>query len=153
VLAKALEKGHCYVQDRGYANFRLFNDIVAAESSYVCRLCDNSAYEIAEEWSLVAEDREAGVVRDALVSLGEYKGAKDRPDPPWRLVVVKTTPREKRGGAAGPASNGLLLVATNLLDLPAWIIVLIYRYRCRPHADQSLDVPRIGAADLGNDLP
>ena len=39
---------------------------------------------------------------------------------------MKTTPHEKRGG---PASNGLLLIATNLLDLPAWIIALIYRYR------------------------
>ena len=61
--------------------------------------------------------------------LGEYKGAAERPDHALRLVVVKTTPHEKRGGAAGPASNGLLLIATNLLDLPAWIIALIYRYR------------------------
>jgi hypothetical protein len=35
----------------------------------------------------------------------------------------------ERGGSAGPASNGQLLIATNLLDLPAWIIALIYRYR------------------------
>jgi hypothetical protein len=42
------------------------------------------------------------------------------------LIVVKTTPHEKRGG---PASNGLLLIATNLLDLPAWIVALIHRYR------------------------
>ena len=54
------------------------------------------------------------------------KAHQDRPDHPLRLVVVKTTPHEKRGG---PASNGLLLIATNLLDLPAWIIALIYRYR------------------------
>ena len=37
VLGKALERGRCYVDDRGYAKFKLFNDIVAAESSYVCR--------------------------------------------------------------------------------------------------------------------
>ena len=61
--------------------------------------------------------------------IGEYKDAEDRPDHPLRLVVVKTTPHEKRGGAAGPASTGLLLIATNLLDLPAWIISLIYRCR------------------------
>ena len=48
VLAKALETGHCYVKDRGYAKFKLFNEIVAAESSYVCRLRDNSRYEIEE---------------------------------------------------------------------------------------------------------
>ncbi len=129
VLAKALERGRCYVDDRGYAKFQLFNQIVAAGSSYVCRLRDNSRYEIEERRPLTVEDVEAGILLDAIVCLGEYKGAKDRPDHPLRLVVVKTTPHEKRGGAAGPATNGLLLIATNLLDLPAWIIALIYRYR------------------------
>jgi hypothetical protein len=126
VLGKALESGRCYVKDRGYAKFALFNAIVAANSSYVCRLRDNSCYEIEEERPLAAEDVAAGIILDAIVCLGEYKGAKDRPDHPLRLVVVKTTPHEKRGG---PASTGLLLIATNLLDLPAWIIALIYRYR------------------------
>ena len=126
VLARALETGRCYVKDRGYAKFKLFNEIAAAHSSYVCRLRDNSRYEIEEDRSLATEDVEAGVVLDATVRIGEYKDAEDRPDHPLRLIVVKTTPHEKRGG---PASNGLLLIATNLLDLPAWIIALIYRYR------------------------
>lgn len=126
VLARALETGRCYVKDRGYAKFQLFNDIAAAGSSYVCRLRDNSRYDVEDQRPLVAEDVEAGIVLDAVVRLGEHQGAKDRPDHPLRLVVVKTTPHEKRGG---PASNGLLLIATNLLDLPAWIIALIYRYR------------------------
>ena len=133
VLQRALDKGHCYVADRGYAKFALFNAISTAESSYVCRLRDNSRYEVEEERTLTAEDVEAGIVLDAIVNLGEYKGASDRPDHPLRLVVVKTTPHEKRarsgGGSTGPASNGLLLIATNRLDLPAWIIALLYRYR------------------------
>jgi len=133
VLAKALQTGRCYVKDRGYAKFQLFNEIVAAQSSYVCRLRDNSRYQIEQERPLAAEDVAAGIVLDAVVRLGQYKDAPDRPDHPLRLVVVKTTPHQKRGktggGSAGPASNGLLLVATNLLDLPAWIIALIYRYR------------------------
>jgi len=126
VLGRALESGRCYVEDRGYAKCRLFNGIVAAESSYVCRLRDNSVYEIEQQRPLVAEDVEAGVMLDAVVRLGEYKDVVDRPDHPMRLVVIQTTPHEKR---AAPASNGLLLIATNLLDLPAWIIGLIYRYR------------------------
>ncbi len=130
VLAKTLEKGRCYVDDRGYAKFKLFNEIVAADSSYVCRLRDNSVYQTVEQRALSADDVAAGVVFDGLVLLGEStKKAAERPDHPLRLVVVKTTPHEKRGNAAGPPSNGLLLIATNLLDLPAWIIALIYRYR------------------------
>jgi hypothetical protein len=126
VLAKALESGRCYVEDRGYAKFQLFNEIVAADSSYVCRLRDNSRYEIVQQRELCGDDAEAGVLLDAVVQLGNTGKADARPDHPIRLVVVKTTPHEKRGG---PASTGLLLIATNLLDLPAWIIGLIYRCR------------------------
>jgi hypothetical protein len=133
VLAKTLEKGRCYVDDRGYAKFKLFNDIVNADSSYVCRLRDNSVYQVLEERVLSAEDTEAAVVLDALVGLGETSKKDARPDHSIRLVVVKTTPHPKRGktgsGSAGPASSGLLLIATNRLDLPAWIIALLYRYR------------------------
>ena len=133
VLARALEKGHCYVDDRGYAKFTLFNEIVKADSSYVCRLRDNSSYQVLEERTLCPEDTEAAVVLDAFVELGGTSKPEARPDHPLRLVAVKTTPHPKRGktggGSAGPASSDLLLIATNLLDLPAWVIALLYRYR------------------------
>jgi hypothetical protein len=133
VLRRALEKGQCYVTDRGYAKFALFNAIAAAQSSYVCRLRDNTRYTIEEDRSLLAEDVEAGVAFDATVCLGEHQGVNDRPDHPLRLVIVKTTPHQKRGrasgGSTGPATNGLLFIATNLLDVPAWIIALLYQYR------------------------
>ena len=133
VLQRALGKGHCYVADRGYAKYALFNAISAAKSSYVCRLRDNSRYEIGEHRELTAEDIEANVILDAVVSLGDGKDTQAHPDHPLRLIVVKTTPHEKRGkssgGSTGPACNGQMLIATNLLDLPAWIIALLYRYR------------------------
>jgi hypothetical protein len=133
VLERALEKGRCYVEDRGYAKFKLFNAIVSAQSSYVCRLRDNSVYRVLEQRPLSPEDTEAAVVLDALVELGDYKKAESRPDHQIRLVAVQATPHPKRGktgsGSAGPASSGLLLIATNLLDLPAWLIALLYQYR------------------------
>ena len=129
VLAATLKKGRCYVEDRRYAKFNLFNEIVAAGSSYVCRLRDNSTYEIVEQRSLCDEDFQSSVLLDALVQMGDGSKADARPDHPIRVVAVKTTPHEKRGGAAGPPSSGLLLIATNLLDLPAWLIALVYRYR------------------------
>jgi hypothetical protein len=133
VLRRHLEPDHCYVIDRYYAQFALFNAIVAVQSSYVCRLRDNSNFEVVEERPLTAADRAAGVVRDAVVHLGMGSKAKDRPNHPVRLVVVKVEPHVKRGGrkgkTAGPASTGFLLIATNLLDVPAEIIALIYSYR------------------------
>jgi hypothetical protein len=133
VLEKALEKGRCYVEDRGYAKFTLFNAIVATGSSYVCRMKDHSAYQVLEQRALSAEDREADVTLDALVQIGESSKEDARPDHPMRLVAVKITPHPKRAkigkGSAASASRGLLLIATNRFDLPAWIIALLYRYR------------------------
>lgn len=52
VLEQTIQSDHTSVMDRGYAKFALFNKIVAAQSSYVCRLRDNSAYEVIEELPL-----------------------------------------------------------------------------------------------------
>jgi hypothetical protein len=88
VLARALEKGRCYVTDRGYAKFVLFNQITAAGSSYVCRLRDNSRYEVLEERPLTPQDTAEGVILDATVRLGDTSKAEARPDHPIRLVVA-----------------------------------------------------------------
>jgi len=133
VLRRRLQTDHCYVFDRLYAQFTLYNDIVATQSSYVGRLRDNSNYEVIQERPLSAEARAAGIVQDAVVRLGMTSKPKSRPNHPMRIVVVAVRPHQKRGGrkgkTAGPASNGRLLIGTNLLEVPAEIIALIYRYR------------------------
>jgi hypothetical protein len=133
VLERTVESDRLYVTDRGYAKFTLFNRIVAANSSYVCRLRDNSAYEVLEERPLTEADRQAGVLSDQIVQFGSGK-TEARPDHKLRFVCIKTTPHTKRGkngggGSTGPGSDGVLRIATNLLDVPAEIISLIYRYR------------------------
>jgi hypothetical protein len=133
VLARTLEPGRCYVKDRGYAKFTLFNKINTIGSSYVCRLRDNSSYDVIEDRPLSAEAEEAGVLQDAVVQLGKAHQADARPDHPIRLITIKTTPHVKRGkykgGSTGPGSDGVLRIATNLLDVPADIIDLIYQFR------------------------
>jgi hypothetical protein len=133
VLRQQLQADHCYVMDRWYAQFTLFNDIHRADSSYVCRVRDNSVFEVVEERPLTPADREAGVVRDVVANLGLSKPAHAKPDHPVRLVIVAVKPHEKRSNrkgntGAGP-SDGLLRIATDLLDVPAEIIALLYRYR------------------------
>jgi hypothetical protein len=133
VLERTIESDRLYVMDRGYAKFTLFNAIVAAKSSYVCRLRDNSVYEVVEERQLTAADRAAGVLSDQVVRLGESGKADARPDHAVRLVCVKCSPHTSRGkyqgGSTGPSSDGVLRIATNLLDVPAEIIALIYSRR------------------------
>jgi hypothetical protein len=133
VLRQHLQPDHCYLMDRWFAQFKLFDDIVEAQSSYVCRLRDNSNFAVAEERPLTEAARAAGVVQDAVVQLGMGSKPAARPQHPVRLVVVAVTPHAKRGGrkgkTAGPPSSGRLLLATSLLDVPAEIIALLYRHR------------------------
>jgi len=133
VLRKRLAANHTYVMDRNYAEFKLFNDIHRICSSYVCRLRDNSVYEVLEDRPLSPEDIAAGVLSDQIVRMGDGSKPGARPDHPMRLVCVKTTPHEKRGrvggGTTGPGSDGILRIATNLLDVPAEVIAFCYAYR------------------------
>jgi hypothetical protein len=133
VLRQQLAPDHLYVMDRGYAQFSLFDDIVAAESSYVCRVRDNSRYQVRQERPLSEKARSAGIVFDAVVTLGDPEDTSRQPKHPVRLVIVQVQPHEKRSNrkgntGAGP-SDGLLRIVTNLLDVPAEIIALLYQYR------------------------
>lgn len=132
VLERTLQSDRLYVMDRGYAKFTLFNRIVAAASSYVCRLRDNSTYEALEARELTPADRAAGVLSDEIVRFSNGK-AEARPDHPLRLVCIQGSPHTSRGkyrgGSTGPSSDGILRIATNLLEVPAEIVGLIYRHR------------------------
>jgi hypothetical protein len=133
VLSRTVESDRLYVMDRGYAKFTLFNGIVAAGSSYVCRLRDNTVPEVVEDRPLTEADRAANVLSDQVVRLGSSGKAADRPDHAVRLVIVKIKPHlskgKYKGGSSGVDSDGLLRIATNLLDVPAAIIALLYAYR------------------------
>jgi hypothetical protein len=133
VLRAHLEPDRCYVMDRWYAQFTLFNDIHRAGSSYVCRLRDNTVAEVVEERPLSDEARAAGVLSDQLVRLGQSKPPAGRPDHPLRLVMVRIEPHEKRshrkGNTGAGPSDGVLRIATNLLDPPGEIIAVLYQHR------------------------
>lgn len=133
-LRQHLEPERCYVMDRWFAEFCLWNAIVAADSSYVCRIRDNSNLSaVQQERPLGAAARQAGVLRDIVVALGTSSKPAARPDHAVRVVLVQTTPHAKtggrKGGTAGPPSDGILRIATNLLDVPAEVIADIYKHR------------------------
>ena len=48
-------------------------------------------------------------------------------------MTLRTTPHVHRGkykgGSTGPGSDGTLRLATNLLDVPAEVLALVYRHR------------------------
>lgn len=133
VLRQHLAADHCYVMDRWYAQFKLFNDIHAVGSGYVCRVRDNSVYEVLEDRPLSAAAKAACVLSDQVVNLGQVQSGRERPNHPLRLVLVQMTPHEKRSNrkgntGAGP-SDGILRIATDQLDLPAEVVALLYQKR------------------------
>jgi IS4 transposase len=133
VLERSIEPDRCYVIDRGYAKFTLWNAIHQVGSSYVCRVRDNSAYEVEQTNLLSAEDVAAGVLRDEVVILGKSSKEEARPDHPLRLVTIAATQHTSRGkyrgGSTGPGCDGTLRLVTNRLDLPAELVSEMYRLR------------------------
>jgi len=131
VLARGLTGGCCYVMDRGYFSYGLFNGVVAAGSDYVCRVKKCIGYAVGQEREPTADARAAGVVRDVIVAAGSRAG--QRADHPVRLVEVhaQVQPRGTRGEGRPqlPPKTEVLLIATNLLDVPAEVVALVYRYR------------------------
>jgi hypothetical protein len=133
VLRQKLGAGRCYVADRGYFAYGLFDDIVGAKSDYVCRVKRSLSFAVAEERPVTAAAKGAGVARDAVVTAGEGRRAGRRAGHPVRLVWVEVdvAPRAARGTGKpqGPPRRETLILATNLLDVPAELVAVVYRHR------------------------
>ena len=89
---RTIEPDRLYVMDRGYAKFGLFNAIVAKQSSYVCRLRDNSGYEVVEQRELSAAALQVDMLSDQLVSLGQTSKNPSKPDHRICLIQIRCTP-------------------------------------------------------------
>jgi hypothetical protein len=120
-LRAMLQPGRLYVIDRGYADYQLFGDILAAGSSVVARVKDNAAFTVAHERPVPEAARQAGVARDVVVAKLGTDHHKDVVGRPLRLVVVR---RDKRDGTPEE-----LWLVTDRLDLAADLVALAYRYR------------------------
>lgn len=129
VLRRTLEPGRCYVADAGYAEYDLFEQIVRAKSSYVCRIRENSSFQVLEERELSQEALAAGIVRDVISAA--QKGTSH----PVRILIIQVAPQPRRTRKAegvqvmGTRYSDLLVIATNLVDLPADLVAFIYRQR------------------------
>jgi hypothetical protein len=132
VLEAHLQSGRVYVMDRGYAKFVLFRKIMELGSSFICRIRDNSVFEVVQERGLSAEAQAAGIVHDAVVQFTSPHFAKSGLDRPLRVVQVRCRPHRKVTGhtsRGGPEQGEVLLIATDLLDAPVEVIALIYKHR------------------------
>lgn len=118
-----VQPGGFYVCDRGYVDYELFAQWHALPCSFIVRVQNNAAYEVAHERSVSAAARAAGVTSDVV--LQRLGTAHHRPcaAQPLRVVRVTTDKRHKDGTPVE------LVLVTNRLDLDADLIALAYRYR------------------------
>jgi hypothetical protein len=126
-LMQSLEPGLIYVLDRGYVCFELLDRIVHACSDFVVRLRSNNDFVPSESSDLQGkslplgdEDRAAGVISDRIGRLG---GVPPRLAPPagkWLREVTVLNPDKP---------DQPLRLLSDLLDVPAHIIALLYRWR------------------------
>lgn len=120
--ARSITPGAIHVYDRGIFSFELLERQQAAQAFFVHRLrepgprCPKFLGETTR--LLTAEDEAAGVVSD---NLGRLAGSAHRraPDVAVREVIVQS-PDEP---------GGVIRLLTNLLEVEAWAIALLYRYR------------------------
>jgi Transposase DDE domain len=122
-LRKTLQSGHVYVLDRGYEDYQLFQDIVDAGSSFIARIQESAAYKVREERPLTNEARTAGVISDVIISRLGTDHHKNVIKQDLRIVKVQTEKLDSHGKPT------VLVLLTNLLDVPAELIALGYKHR------------------------
>jgi hypothetical protein len=130
VLAETLDAGRIYVLDRGYAKYGLLQKIIDHKSSFVCRIRDNYSCEVIEERPVSAEAKAADVVLDRIVRLGS-ESKSDEINQAVRIIEIKCNPHVKRihTGRGGPEQTETIVLATDMLDIGADIIALIFKHR------------------------
>jgi hypothetical protein len=132
VLEKSVTSDRCYLIDRGYQKYTLWNVINAKGSDYVCRLFDSAKWEVLSEYELSEQAKGENVLSDSLVRFGTANSRTPPPDHATRVVVVKVKPHDSRrakNAQSGPSSDGYLRIVTNNLTAPAEIIAALYELR------------------------
>jgi hypothetical protein len=120
--AKHIRPGAIHVYDRGIFSFDLINAQVKAKAFFVHRIRNAGVrtprFIVEQDLPLTDKDRAAGVLSDRL---GRLAGSKRRvaPDVLLREVVIASPDEE----------GGQIRLLTNLTDLDAHLLGLIYRYR------------------------
>lgn len=122
-LRTMLQPGRLYVVDRGYEEYQLFQDIVDARSSFLARVQDDVAYKVLEERPLTEQAKAAGVVSDLVLKRLGTDHHKNVMKQPVRIVKVQTDKLDSQG------QPNVLVLITNVLDLPADLVALGYKHR------------------------
>jgi len=120
--ARCITPGAIHVYDRGIFSFELIQQQDQAHAFFVHRLREPGSrcpkFLGETQRPLTTEDQAAGVLSDTV---GRLAGSQHRRAPDLRLRdVIVHSPDEP---------GGVIRLLTNLLEVEAWAIALLYRYR------------------------
>lgn len=127
VLMEYLRSGAIYLIDRLYVHFGFLNAVLEKGSSFVVRLKKSIGFTIKETRELLGRDKELGITEDQRgflsgpVTKGNVGRASRTGKPPkqeLRRVVVWD-----------PAKKEFVMLLTDMLDVPAYVIAMLYRKR------------------------
>ena len=110
-------RGEAYIGDRYFAeDYSLFGKLEKKLCRCVLRLLDTAVVTVEQELEVTAEDRQAGVVRQAWARLGAHKRS--------RSVRVRVVWLEQ-------VKDSQMILVTNVgpEELPAALVVMLYRKR------------------------
>lgn len=126
-LARRIHRESIYLIDRGYVHFGLIHAILDRGSNLVLRLKKSTCFAPAQDHELTERDRVANVLLDQTgrlcgpISPANHGRASRTVKPPaqtLRRIVI----RDGRGDSD-------LILLTDLLDVPAYVIATLYRLR------------------------
>jgi hypothetical protein len=124
---KDLKSGVIYVVDRGFVNFGFIQAVLKKNSNLVLRLKKDVGFEALKEQPLEARDVELDVRSDTI---GYLPGPRSKSNE-GRKCRTTHAPKQtlRRVVVWDAAKQESVLLLTDLLDVPAHVIGLLYRQR------------------------
>jgi hypothetical protein len=126
VLERHLESDCIYIADRGYERYSLFNAIVDAQSSYVIRTQEREV-EVLESREISNAARTARVISDDIIRPSANSRSTSHFNHTVRRIIIAK--REAGRPRSDRKKSDVIILYTNLLDVPAEVIAAIYELR------------------------
>lgn len=124
---RRLKSNVIYVADRNFIHFEFINAIFEKESSLVLRLMKSNRFDVTESREIDEADEAHGVLSDEI---GHLPGAKSAGNEDHRSFTSKPPTRTLRRVTIWDEKNQTkLILLTDLMDVPARVIGVIYRMR------------------------
>lgn len=124
---RKLKSNVIYVADRNFVNYAFVNAVFEKDSNLVLRLKKSNSFTVHESRALEEADRDTGILADEI---GHLPGAQSAGNEDHRSFSAKPPTRLLRRVTIWDEKNkSQVILLTDLLDVPARVVGLIYRQR------------------------